>query len=288
MSDANSDAEGSGPTPLPQAPFSSGTRKVLWGGAVALTSLALVAVVVWTVEHANPSTTSVPAAVSPGPTTPPPRGTVTTGRPEGSGRSTRATGHQSGAAAAVRSVADPIEESAHATFSASYELTGGHLESVTFAQSPPKQAIITSGGSFYIDGTTITECHSAAAGSCTVLPASFSSTLDEVTQLFAPGLLTTTFQRLEAQVTAHTAGVKVSTSKGTYGGLASTCLIFTGPAEPASVEYCAADSAGILTYFRAGTTTGVLSSYSLDPPASTFSPPVGSTVQTLPSSSGVG
>ncbi|MGO8870106.1 MAG: hypothetical protein ACLQPH_01665 [Acidimicrobiales bacterium] len=106
--------------------------------------------------------------------------------------------------------------------------------------------------------------------------------VNALTELFSPGILTNTLKGIEAQAAAHAAGVNVTTGSGSYGGQASTCITFTSASNPTAVRYCASNSAGILTYFSAGGNVGTLTAYSPNPPASSFAPPAGATVQTLP------
>ena len=204
--------------------------------------------------------------------------------PSGGG-TTATTG--GGSAAALRSVVSGIKRSSGATFSATYltaNSTTGKSQTVTFAQSPPKSAVVTPGGSFYIDGKSVTECQgSGAAATCTSLPTSLGSSLSGITDLFSPGVLTDTLRGIEAEAVAHVAGVSTHTSSATYGGLPSTCFTLKSASQPNAVTYCAADSSGILTYSSTNGSTVTLTSFTANPPASTFSPPAGATVQTLPS-----
>lgn len=203
-----------------------------------------------------------------------------------SNSATTASTARTGASSSLSSVVRGITKSSNAVYSVTYNISQastGKSETVTFAQSPPKEAVTTSSGSFYIDGSTITECQGAGgSATCTSLPSSMTGPLNGLTALFSPGVLTNTLQGIEAQSAAHAAGVSVTTGTGTYGGLASTCITFKTASAPTAVSYCAADSAGILTYFSAGGSTGTLTAYSPNPPDSTFSPPAGATVQTLP------
>jgi len=190
-----------------------------------------------------------------------------------------------GSASALKTVENGITKSVGATFSATY-LTAhgstGQSQSVTFAQSPPKSAVITPSGSFYLNGSSVTECQgSGSSATCTSLPSSLTSSLTGLTNLFSPGILTNTLKGIQAEEAAHI-GVIVNKSSGTYGGLASTCVTVKASAQTSSVTYCAADSSGILTYANAGGSTVTLTAFSTNPPASTFSPPAGATVQTIP------
>ena len=179
-----------------------------------------------------------------------------------------------------------IGRSSTATFSVTYAISNsstGKNETVTFAQSPPRESVVTGTGSFFINGSSVVVCQgSGSSSTCTSLPAAMTTEVDGLTRLFSPGILSNTLKGIDAQVAAHAAGVGVTTSSATYGGLASTCAKFTSPQAPAGVVYCASDSDGVLTYFSSGGNVGTLTAYSASPPASAFSPPAGVTVQTLP------
>ena len=91
--------------------------------------------------------------------------------------STTAAGSGSGLASIVRG----IKRGSGATFSATYvtaDSTTGKSQTVTFAQSSPKSAVVTPSGSFYIDGSSVTACQgSGASATCTSLSSSLGSSL---------------------------------------------------------------------------------------------------------------
>jgi hypothetical protein len=190
-----------------------------------------------------------------------------------------------GSASALNTVENGITKSVGATFSATYltaHSSTGQSQSVTFAQSPPKSAVITPSGSFYLNGSSVTECQgSGSSATCTSLPSNLTSSLTGLTNLFSPGILTNTLKGIQAEEAAHV-GVIVSESSGTYGGQASTCVTVKGSSQPSAVTYCAANSSGILSYANTAGSTVTLTAFSTNPPASTFSPPAGATVQTIP------
>jgi hypothetical protein len=206
--------------------------------------------------------------------------------PSQSSGSTATTVASGGSNGALKSVVDKITKTTGATFSVTY-LTAhgatGQSQSVTFAQSPPKSAVITPSGSFYIDGSTVTSCQGSGTSiTCASLPSGLSSSVNGFTDLFSPGILTNTLRGLEAEVAAHADGVSLTTSSATYGGLASTCFTVKSPSEPTPVTYCASNSSGVLTYENAEGATVTLTAYTANPPASTFAPPAGATVETIP------
>lgn len=196
-------------------------------------------------------------------------------------------------ASTVSAVVRGIQHSADATFSVTYKITvdqnqqnqnqnqnqsqsqnQNQSQTITFAQAPPKSAVVTPAGSFYIDGSSVTGCQgSGSTATCTTLPTSMTGALTSLTGLFSPATLSSTLKGYEAESLARAAGVSVTTSSTRYGGLASTCFTLRGPSQSSAVTYCAANSNGILTYSSAAGYTVTLTAYSANPPASTFSPP---------------
>jgi hypothetical protein len=204
------------------------------------------------------------------------------------GRATSTTGAASPAsgAASLNKVVSGINKGTGSTFSGTYTTSDtktGQTQTVTFAQDPPKSAVITSNGSFYIDGQTVTECTgSGSAATCESLSTSLGASLSGIVDLYAPRVLSATIKGLESEALAHAAGVSVTTNSATYGGLASTCATLKNASQATSVTYCVANTSGILTYSSAKGSTVTLTSFTANPPASTFSPPAGSTLETLP------
>ncbi len=207
----------------------------------------------------------------------------TTTAPSGSGST---SGSPAGPTSALASIVRGIKRSSGATFSATYttaDSTTGKSQTVTFAQSAPRYAVVTPNGAFYVNGSSVTACQgSGSSASCTSLPSSLGSSLHALTDLFSPSSLTTTLERIEAEAVARAAGFSVHTSSATYAGLASTCATLTMTSQSKPATYCVADATGILTYSSTNGTTVTLTSFTANPPASTFSPPSGTTVQTLP------
>ena len=203
-----------------------------------------------------------------------------------SGSTSSTTKMASGGGAGLATLESQVSKNASSTFSATYvvaESSTGKTQTVTFAQAPPKSAIVTSSGSFLVDGSNITACEgSGSSATCTSLPSTLSSELKGLTGLLSPSEILNDIKGVRAQAAANAAGFDVSSSSATYGGLASSCVTVKGTAEPQPVTYCAADSSGVLTYVSAGGSTVTLQSSTSNPPASTFQPPAGATVETLP------
>jgi hypothetical protein len=203
--------------------------------------------------------------------------------PAGTTATTATTG---GAGNALEAVEDKITRTTGATFSVTYQIAHGAAapsQSVTFAQSPPKSAVVTPMESFYINGSSVISCQgSGSSATCGSVASSMSDAVDGFTDLFSPGVLAKSLRAIEAEAEAHAAGVSVTTSSGTYGGLASTCVTARSQAQPTPVTFCAANSSGILTYTNASGATVTLTAYTPSPPASTFLPPAGATVVSIP------
>ena len=211
--------------------------------------------------------------------------TATTGAPASSSTPTTVKSGR-GSSSGLDSLVNGVSKSSDETFSATYltaQASTGKSQTVTFAQSPPKSAVITPSGSFYIDATSITECQgSGSSATCTTLPPKMSSLVSGLTRLFNPETIGSDLKGLKAQVAAHSAGYVIRTSSATYGGMASNCVTAKGISEPTPVTYCGSTSNGVLTYVNAGGYTVTLTSYSANPPPSTFAPPAGATIQTVP------
>jgi len=176
-------------------------------------------------------------------------------------------------------------KSSDATFSATYHVVNATThanETITFAQSPPKEAVITSKGSFFINRSSVTVCQNAAQVTCETLPNTLAGTVASFKEMFAPGVLVDNLKGIQGIVAAHEAGVSVSTSSATYGGLGSTCITMKGSKFPHPVTYCAANSSGVMDHAMSNGSTISLTAYSGHPSASTFAPPKGAKIISLP------
>jgi hypothetical protein len=168
-------------------------------------------------------------------------------------------------------------------FSATYHLTDSKTrqnETVTFVQDPPKAAMITPNGSFYITPSAVTVCQGAGKLTCESLPTALLGPVNALKELFSPGVLVDTLKGIQGIVAAHEAGV--STSSATYGRLTSTCVTLTGRKYATPVSYCAANSSGVMDHVNVNGATISLTTFSNHPSASTVSPPAGATITTVP------
>jgi len=199
-----------------------------------------------------------------------------------------------------------LTKSENISFSAVYQIveaTSGvtsENETITYAQDPSQKeiALVTPSGSFYISATKTLACRKEAGHlACTQLPQSLAGTLTAVKNAFAPGNIESAVGTLQTEASAH--GYTLSSFKqsygwtgpGTSGGTqyASTCIKVSGPKMHGTGTYCASSSYGVLTYSQGSSSTTKTSTitihaggYTANPPASTFSPPPGTTVVTMP------
>jgi hypothetical protein len=194
-----------------------------------------------------------------------------------------------------------LTKSENISFSAVYQLvetTRGATtenEAVTYAQDPSKKeiALVTPNGSFYLTATKTLACRGVAGHlECTSLPQSLESAMTSIKNAFAPGEIETAVGALQAEASAH--GYTLKTFSQSYGSgsgskYASNCIQVTGPKMYGAGIYCASSSYGVLTYthgssssIKTSTVTIHSGGYTANPPASTFAPPPGTTIVTIP------
>jgi hypothetical protein len=130
------------------------------------------------------------------------------------------------------------------------------------------------------------------------LPQSLLASVSTIKNLFAPGVIKSDIDGLETEASAH--GYKLTTYSQSYGwtgpGVSGTaqysskCIKVTGPKLYQAAEFCASTSDGVLTYSQgasSATKTYAITihagGYTANPPASTFAPPAGTTIVTMPS-----
>jgi hypothetical protein len=190
-----------------------------------------------------------------------------------------------GTSSGLSKVIEGYTKSSNATFSATYHIVDpktGVNETITFAQSGGKEAIITAKGSFYITPKAVTACQGSGPVTCETLPSALLGTVDGLKELFSPGVLVETLKGINGLVATHVAGVNVATASETYGHLSSTCATLTGKKFPTPVTYCAANSTGMMDHVISNGSTLSLTTYSSHPSASTFAPPAGAKIISLP------
>jgi hypothetical protein len=188
-------------------------------------------------------------------------------------------------AAGLSTVLNGITKSSNETFSVTYHIvnpTSKQDMSITFAQSPGKEAVITSKGSFYITSSGVTICTGTGDKTCTKLPTALMglslASIDALKELFAPGVIANNLKGIEGIVAAHPSGVSASTSSQTFDHLGSTCIHLSGHKFSAPVTYCAANSSGVLDHAQSGGNSITMTAFSQHPGTSTFSPPAGAKI----------
>lgn len=180
--------------------------------------------------------------------------------------------------AGLSSIISHLTAAENGTFSVTYSVTGtGSPQTVTFAQDPPKSAIIAGSGRAIDTGTTSLFCSTT-----TCLSMGSSNPLAALEGLFEPSKVLPALQSYEGQEAEHAAGITVTYSNRTVGGQASTCATIHTPTMSSPAVYCVT-STGVLSYAAEGSGVVTLTAYSSSPDPSDFSPPPGTTVQTLPS-----
>lgn len=176
----------------------------------------------------------------------------------------------------LKSLGSHVAKEKSATFEVVYTTTfGGHTQSITFAQAPPKFLMKTSGGSVVDTGAATLFC--ASTSEC--VSAGAANPLGSLQQLFSPTTARTFFQHAAAALGAKEAGYSVSFSSATFAGLSSECASVSG--NGVSGKYCVASN-GLLAY--AGSSAGniTLTSYTTSVPGTAFTPPSGATIITEP------
>jgi hypothetical protein len=212
----------------------------------------------------------------------------------------------------LKTIEAKIKGEKKATYQAVFTFKGTgstKLETITFAQEPPKSYFKTSTSALINTGTESLTCSSSAtAGStsstsgtqtaltgtttsattttttapatevCYKEPAS-AGALGSLLDLFSPTTALTYFNTAAASIDAKIAGYSVKFSTQSFGGLASRCA--TLGINGASYKYCVA-KIGLLTYSGSSKGYFELKSFSSHPASSDFSVPAGAKVETLP------
>ena len=181
-------------------------------------------------------------------------------------------------AAQLRAITKAANSGKSATFQATWTSTsGGTTQSVTLEQSPPKSKFTTGGGGFVLND-----------GSATYFCSSTSSCLKESTGTNPLGGLFSLYNgsSFVSAVSAYSnsaflaaAGVSLKYSTQTFSGISSTCLNISIH-RVSGTRWCVSNK-GVLTYWSAGTSKFVLTSYSTSVPAADLALPVGATITTL-------
>lgn len=157
-------------------------------------------------------------------------------------------GSGGGAAGSLSQALSKLDQSSSsatkATYKASYTATNsdGTTSTITLAQKGSKSAFSSGTNAFYSDGTTSTVCDSSSGTpTCTQVPASSGANpLAGLVGLFNSGTVAA-----EIHAAAAAAGVSVSQSTETHGGLSSSCFSYAKAGQ--TFKFCFS-TAGIVTY----------------------------------------
>lgn len=146
----------------------------------------------------------------------------------------------------------------------------GTTTDVTYAQEPPASAYFASSGEETIANSSGMFSCDTKTKTCLKLPA---EPLADIGVLFNGTEFLNAAKAWETAAALAAAGVTVSYSDSTYGGLASSCITATHAGS--SATWCVATSSGVLTYWSAGSDWFEITNYSASPPSSDFSVPSG-------------
>lgn len=243
-----------------------GRRRLVGAGLTAAAALTLAAC------SSSPSSTKASTTTTTTTSSSAARSTTSTAR-------TSTSGGAGGGAAALSALTSKLHGSETGTFKVTYSVkTATGIQTITFAQQPPKSAITTANGSI-IDTGTATDFCSTSGGKPTCISSSGSNPIAALTDLFQPKAVLSDLSTVETQIAAHLAGASVSSSSRTIAGQPSTCI--TASDSSSSGTWCVTDG-GILSYVNVSSATLTMTSYSSSVSPSDFQLPAGATVQTLP------
>ena len=203
--------------------------------------------------------------------------------PEGSASSSTTTpGDGADSGADSGSFSSRLTGDSGKTFKVVYEMSsGGTTQQVTFAQSPPKSAVITKDASVISDGTKTISCSGTGSEvTCIDLGSGISSPVAAITSLFDAKVVRSMIKGFEAQSVAKAAGVTIEESTKEIAGGTSSCVTVTTKGSKAGTWCVTAQ--GLVSYVQTPDSSLTLVSYTTDVPASVFETPAGATVMTIP------
>jgi hypothetical protein len=135
----------------------------------------------------------------------------------------------------------------------------------------------SSGGLVLNDGKATYFCSSSA----TCLKETAVNPLSSLVGLYSGSVFLGLTRSFSDQAALSMAGVSLSFSNATHGGLASKCVTLTYAKKSETATWCVS-STGVLTYWSAGGSSFELTSYSSTVNANQFALPAGATVVTIP------
>lgn len=174
-----------------------------------------------------------------------------------------------------------LKNASHTTYEATYAIVNGSgNQSMVIAQSGNKSYFKASSGVVVSNGSKTYYC-SNAGGSQTCVTSSGGNPLAGLTELFSPNTIISELGTYESELSSHVSGVKVTTSSGTYGGQASSCVTVTSSSNKST--WCTVKNKGILSYESSAGNSITLKSFTTSVPSSLFALPSGASVVTIPS-----
>lgn len=179
----------------------------------------------------------------------------------------------------LRALGSQASAASRSTFQATWAATSNATTTtVTLAQSPPKSKFSTSSGGVVLnDGTATYFCSSSA----TCLRETTVNPLSSLVGLYSGQAFLGITRSYSDQAALSAAGISLSFSNATHGGIASKCVTLTEAKTSAATTWCVSSS-GILTHWSAGGSSFELTTYSSTVDANEFSLPAGATVVTIP------
>jgi hypothetical protein len=168
-----------------------------------------------------------------------------------------------------------------ATFQATYTYTsGGPVQTMTFAQSPPKAMFKDSAGGLVVE--TGTAGYYCGSGTC-YKTTTATDPLASLFYLFDGKTFYASvaeYRLTAAYLAAH--GYTFSFSTASYAGQASQCITVTQTTGTGKTVTSCVASNGLMTSVHAGKDSFTLTSFTSSPPSSDFALPPGAKVTSLP------
>jgi len=215
--------------------------------------------------------------------------------PSAGSATTSSTG---GGAGQLQSFSGSIQKAKNSTFQAVYTSTStsGGTQTITLAQSPPKQLFSTTDSSGNVSslintgsGTYTCDTSSGSTPTCTSLAsAGGASALSAVVGVYDGTTALSVINGWESIEAAHLGGISLSFTNTTIAGQPVRCANWKY--QSSSATYCVTDS-GVLAKVEStggsnSSSSGSsfeLTSFTTSPPASAFDLTTGATVVTIPS-----
>lgn len=211
--------------------------------------------------------------------------------------SSTATTSSGGGAGQLKAFGGTIESAKNATFKAVYSTTSsdGGTQTITLAQSPPKQVFSTTDSSGTVStmvntGTATYSCETSPGGTptCTSMSSSAGAgALSALVGVYNGSTALSAINGWQSVVAAHVTGASLSFTRTTIAGQAVRCANWAY--QGSSATYCVTNSgvlAKVSTSGGAGSSATSsnfeLTDFSASPPASEFDVPAGATVVTVP------